>query len=127
MASFKFKLYPSAIKKLTDVQIKALEATGQKMLDEKKDAQQIPFDEGTLQNVSSGVDQAKLREGEIKIYHETPYAGKLYYHPEYNFNQQFNTNAQGEWWEDYLTGKNKDRPKKLFAHYLKRFGGGTIQ
>lgn len=125
MAGFKFKVYPGALKKLTNAQIKALEATGEKMLAEKIEAQEIPFEEGTLQNVQSGVDKASLNKGKIVIYHDTPYAGRLYYHPEYNFNQEFNTNAKGEWWEDYLSGKNKDRPKKIFEHYLKKFGGGT--
>lgn len=123
MANFSFKFYPGAMKKLSDAQLKALEATAQKMLDEKRDMQQIPFNEGTLQNVQSGVDQSAIKSGRIKIYHDTPYAGRLYYHPEYNFNQEFNTNARGEWWEDYLTGDKKDRPKQLFGHYLKRFGG----
>ena len=124
---FTFKLFPSAIKKLTQAQIKALEATGEKMLAEKIDMQEIPFDEGTLQNVQSGVDKAQLQKGKLTIYHDTPYALRLYYHPEYNFNQTFNTNAKGEWWEDYLTGDKKDRPQQLFSHYLRRFGGGVIQ
>ena len=123
---FSFKLFPGAIKKLTDAQLKALEATGEKMLAEKIDAQQIPFDEGTLQNVQSRVDKADLNKGKIKIVHDTPYAQRLYYHPEYNFNKTFNPNAQGEWWEDYLTGDKKDRPEQLFAHYLRRFGRETI-
>lgn len=129
MAKFKgFSFTPNmgAIKKLTALQIKALEATGEKMLSEKIDAQEIPFDEGTLQNVQSRVDKASLNKGQIKIVHDTPYAARLYFNPQYNFNQTFNTNAKGEWWEDYITGANKDRPQALFAHYLRRFGGGQI-
>lgn len=126
MKGFTFKPNLGTIKKLSSIQIKALEATGEKMLAEKIDAQEIPFAEGTLQNIQSGVDKANLNKGQIQIYHDTPYAGRLYFHPEYNFNQEFNPNAKGEWWEDYITGKNKDRPKTLFGHYLKKFGGGTI-
>lgn len=126
MKGFTFKPNFGSIKKLTALQIKALEATGEKMLAEKIDAQEIPFNEGTLQNVQSGVDKAGLNQGKIQIYHDTPYAARLYFHPEYNFNQEFNSNAKGEWWEDYLTGKNKDRPTQLYQHYLKKFGGGII-
>ena len=126
MAGFKFKIFPGALKKLTNAQIKALEATGEKMLAEKIEAQEIPFDEGTLQNVQSGVNKDSLNKGQLEIYHDTPYAARLYYNPQYDFNQEFNPNAKGEWWEDYISGKNKDRPKKLYEHYLKKFGGGIL-
>ena len=126
MAGFKFKPNFASIKKVNAVTLKALEATGEKMLAEKIDAQEIPFAEGTLQNVQSGVDKDRLKSGEIEIYHDTPYAMRLYFHPEYNFNQEFNPNAKGEWWEDYLSGAKKDRPVTIFKHYLKTFGGGTI-
>lgn len=126
MKGFKFTVNTATLKKLEAIQKKALEATGEKMLAEKIEAQEIPFAEGTLQNVQSGVDKGSLNKGKIQIYHDTPYATRLYYNPQYNFNQEFNPNAKGEWWEDYLTGKNKDRPQFLFSHYLKKFGGGTI-
>ena len=126
MAGFKFKVNTGALRKLTNAQIKALEATGEKMLAEKIDAQEIPFDEGTLQNVQSGVNKDSLNKGQLEIYHDTPYAARLYYNPQYDFNQEFNPNAKGEWWEDYISGKNKDRPKKLYEHYLKKFGGGIL-
>lgn len=129
MAQFKgFKFTPNlkAVKKLTSIQVQALEATGEKMLAEKVEAQEIPFDEGTLQNVQSRVDKGSLQQGKLKIVHDTPYAARLYFNPQYNFNKEFNPNAKGEWWEDYVSGANKDRPAKLFAHYLKKFGGGAI-
>lgn len=126
MDGFKFKVNTAAVKQITNVAIKALEATGEKMLSEKIEAQEIPFAEGTLQNMQSGVDKASLNNGELQIYHDTPYASRLYYHPEFNFNQEFNTNAKGEWWEDYISGKNKDRPHKLYEHYLKKYGGGIF-
>ena len=126
MAGFKFKVNTGALRKLTNAQIKALEATGEKMLAEKIDAQEIPFDEGTLQNVQSGVNKDSLNKGQLEIYHDTPYAARLYYNPQYDFNQEFNPNAKGEWWEDYISGKNKDRPKKLYEHYLKKVGGGIL-
>lgn len=130
MAKFKgFSYKPNfkAIKKLKDSNRKALEATGEKMLADKIRAQEIPFDEGTLQNVQSGIDKVALNKGIIRIYHDTPYAARLYFNPQFDFNKTNNPNAKGEWWEDYISGGNKDKPAKLFAHYLKRFGGDTQQ
>lgn len=127
MSGFKFKLNKGALKKIDTATKQAIEATGEKMLADKIRAQQIPFLEGTLQNVQTRIDKSMLDKGQLSIIHDTPYAARLYYHPEYNFTTTFNTNAQGEWWEDYLTGEKKDQPKKLFEHYLKRYGGGVVQ
>ena len=121
------KLNHGALKKITQSTRQALEATGEQMLADKIRSQQIPFDEGTLQNVQTMIDKGDLDRGKLSIVHDTPYALRLYYHPEYNFTQTFNVNARGEWWEDYLSGDKKGKPKEWFAHYLKRYGGGVIQ
>lgn len=123
---FTFKLNSMAVKKLDNATIKAIQSTGEKMLAEKVAQNQIPFLEGTLQNVQSRVDLSELKKGNLKIEHDTPYAQRLYYHPEYNFTKEFNAAARGEWWEDYITGNRKDRPKQLFERYLKKYSGGTI-
>ena len=126
MASFRFNLNKSAIKKITDAQRKALELTAQKMLDEKIEAQEIPFNEGTLQNVQSYVDKKEISKGNISIVHDTKYAMRLYVHPEFNFNHEFNTKAKGEWWEDYISGDKKTRAQKIYGTYLKQNSGGVI-
>ena len=116
-----------ALKKVTDAQIIACKKTAMKMLAEKVDAQEIPMNEGTLQNVLTDVDDSAARNGLVQIVSEGPYAARLYYNPQYNFNQEFNTNAKGEWWEDFLTGKNKDRPHKLFEYFYKKAAGGFVE
>lgn len=116
-----------ALKKITDAQIIACKKTAMKMLAEKVDAQEIPMNEGTLQNVLTDVDDSAARNGLVQIVSEGPYAARLYYNPQYNFNQEFNTNAKGEWWEDFLTGKNKDRPHKLFEYFYKKAAGGFVE
>lgn len=126
MASFNFKLNKQAISKINAAQQKALELTAQKMLDEKIEQQEIPFDEGTLQNVQTYVDKKELSVGTIRIVHDTKYAMNLYVHPEYNFSHEFNTKAKGEWWEDFISGNKKERPSKIFSVYLKRESGGVI-
>ena len=127
MKGFKFKLNTANVKKINDATKKAIEATGEKMVADKIRDQQIPFLEGTLQNVATRIDKSKLDKGILSIIHDTPYALRLYYHPEYNFTKLFNVNAKGEWWEDFLTGENKDKPAHYFKVYLKRYGEGVIQ
>lgn len=115
------------LKKLKDAQIIACKKTAMKMLAEKIDAQEIPMNEGTLQNVLTDVDDSAARNGLVQIVSEGPYAARLYYNPQYNFNQEFNTNAKGEWWEDFLTGKNKSRPVKLYEYFYKKAAGGFVE
>ena len=115
------------IKKLKDAQIIACKKTAMKMLAEKIDAQEIPMNEGTLQNVLTDVDDSAAKKGLVQIVSEGPYAARLYYNPQYNFNHEFNTNAKGEWWEDFLTGKNKARPAKLYEYFYKKAAGGFVE
>lgn len=121
------KMNQKGLKAIKKAQIIACKKTAMKMLAEKIDAQEIPMDEGTLQNVMTDIDDSAASKGIIQIVSQGPYAARLYYNPQYDFNQQFNTNAKGEWWEDFLTGKNKDRPAKLYAYFYKKGAGGYVQ
>lgn len=115
------------LKALTNAQVIACKKTAMKMLAEKIDAQEIPMNEGTLQNVLTDVDDSAASKGVVQIVSQGPYAARLYYNPQYDFNQEFNKNAKGEWWEDYLTGKNKDRPKQLYEYFFKKEAGGFVE
>lgn len=121
------KMNNKGLKKLKNAQIIACKKTAMKMLAEKIDAQEIPMNEGTLQNVLTDVNDSAARSGLVQIVSEGPYAARLYYNPQYNFNQEFNKNAKGEWWEDFLTGKNKDRPAKLYEYFYKQASGGFVE
>ena len=121
------KMNNKGLKKLKNAQIIACKKTAMKMLAEKIDSQEIPMNEGTLQNVLTDVDDSAARSGLVQIVSEGPYAARLYYNPQYNFNQEFNKNAKGEWWEDFLTGKNKDRPTKLYEYFYKKAAGGFVE
>lgn len=116
-----------ALNQIKQAQIIACKKTAMKMLAEKVDAQEIPMDEGTLQNVYTDVDDSAARNGLVQITTQGPYAARLYYNPQYNFNQQFNTNAKGEWWEDFLTGDKKDRPQQLYAYFYRQAAGGYVE
>ena len=115
------------LKKIKAAQIIACKKTAMKMLAEKIEAQEIPMNEGTLQNVLTDVDDSAANSGLVQIVSEGPYAARLYFHPEYHFSKQFNPNARGEWWEPEISGDRKDRPEKLFKHYYKKESGGIIQ
>ena len=115
------------LKTLKKAQIIAVKKTAMKMLAEKIEAQEIPLNEGTLQNVLTDVDDSAAKSGKVQIVSQGPYAARLYYNPQYNFNQEFNTNAKGEWWEDFLTGKNKKKKKKLYEYFYKKSAGGFVE
>ena len=85
------------IKQLTRAQIQALEMTAEALHTEVVQAQVIPFDKGTLQNESTFVDYSNSLKGTVTLVSSTPYARRLYYHPEYNFKTHENTNAKGKW------------------------------
>jgi hypothetical protein len=111
------------LKMLSDAQILAMLQTQEQMLHEIVTDQVIPFDTGNLQNVQTYPDTKAARKGKVAIVHETPYARRLYYHPEYNFQTTFNPNAKGLWWDDWINGPKKNRPKELFKKFYKRLGG----
>lgn len=106
---------PTAVQKLSQAQSVALAQTASQMLKELKDDHVLPFDTGTLQNESSFVDDSNAKSGLVQIIHDTPYARRLYFNPQYNFNQSKNPNARGEWWEDWIKGIKSSRPAELFA------------
>lgn len=112
------------VRELSQAQIQAVKMTGEQMLHEIISDQVIPFDTGNLQNVETYVETKEANKGKVSIVHDTPYASRLYYHPEYNFQTMFNANARGEWWEEWLTGAKKSRPAELFRKFYKRITGG---
>ena len=71
-------------------------------------SQTMPMDTGALQNRSTFVDKRDSSKGVVSIVSDTPYARRLYYHPEYNFQTDKNAHAGGMWFQPYIDGnKNK--------------------
>lgn len=93
-----------AIDALSDNAVKALAMTADALLSELKNAQVMPFDTGNLQNESTFVDDSQARSGVVILSSSTPYARRLYYHPEYNFSRKENAAAGGEWLRFWLPG-----------------------
>ena len=73
------------IRQLTQAAITALEQTGEALHTEVVQAQVMPFDTGHLEEDATFVDYSDSADGIVRIVSSTPYARRLYYHPEYNF------------------------------------------
>ncbi len=118
------KMNMGAIRKLTKASITALEQTAEDLHTEIVQAQVMPRDTGTLQNESTFVDYRKSNSGTASLVSTTPYARRLYYHPEYHFDKGENPNAKGRWYEDWLPkGKEEDFCEETFAKLYKRLAG----
>lgn len=118
-----FVFYPDSVKEFDKALEKALIATGEKVHGMVLDAQVMPFDVGTLQNESTYVDTSQSHNGQVSLVSSEPYARRLYFHPEYNFQTKNNPNAQGKWLEEWTEkGKYADEIKKAYEFFLKKYG-----
>ena len=112
------------IRQLSKAQVTALEKTAEALHSEVVQAQVIPFDTGNLQNESTFVDYSESSSGKVSLIHSTPYARRLYFHPEYHFSKDENTNAKGKWYEDWLPGgKNQDFAINAYQEINRRLTG----
>lgn len=105
----KIKLNMPRIKELTGAQGAALEQTVEALHTEVVQNQVVPRDQGTLQNEAMFVNTKKVKQGRVSIVHSTPYARRLYFHPEYQFSKDENPNAKGKWFEDWEPGGKKEQ------------------
>ena len=112
------------ITQLTQAAVTALEMTAEALHTEVIQAQVMPFDTGNLQNESTFVDYSESNQGKVSLASSTPYARRLYYHPEYNFQADENSNAKGNWYEDWLPGGSQSYfATKAFKQFSKKTGG----
>ena len=122
----KVTLNQSAIKQLEAAQMAALEMTGEAIKTDIVASQVVPKQTGELER-STFVDTSQLKKMKIKLVQDTPYARRLYWHPEYNFRKDKNMNAQGKWMEDYQTGEKQEFVWNAFAAFLKLRSKGLIK
>ena len=119
----KLKLNQKAIRKIEEAAIKALPLTMEAMKSEINNMLVVPKETGNLEeSAKTGVEGNK---GYIS--YNTPYARRLYYHPEYNFRKDKNPNAQGRWMDSFIYGPKKDWLAKAYGEFLKRLSGGVIK
>ena len=118
------KLNMPKIKQLTQAQVTALEMTTEALHTEVVQAQVFPRDTGNLQNESTFVDYSNSSKGKVSIVSSTPYARRLYFHPEYHFQKGENPNARGKWYADWLPGGSQaDFAVKAFKNIYRRLTG----
>lgn len=97
---------------------KAIGLTAEAIKTDVIDKQMIPFDKSTLQE-STFIDD-KRDPNKAYIVSSTPYARRLYYHPEYNFQKKNNPNAGGKWFEPWTSkGKYAGWVKRRFEAFIK--------
>lgn len=104
---------------IKQIAVQSLVETADAVKGDLQRSQTMPFDTGELQNRSTFVDDSKKNSGKVSLVSDTPYARRLYMHPEYNFRKDKNKNAGGEWFESYINGNKKDFAKKKFAKIMK--------
>ena len=97
----------------------ALVETADALMGDLKKSKTMPFDSGTLQNRSTFVDDTKKSSGKVSVVSDTPYARRLYFHPEYNFKKDKNANAGGMWFQPYIDGNKKNFARNSFAKILR--------
>ena len=108
------------LKHIDDELARALGISAHLLQDEIRDAQVIPRMDGTLSGEAFKVDDSHAKSGVVRFSFNTPYARRLYYHPEYNFRTDQNPNAQGLWLRHWQKkGKHAKRPKEIFESLLK--------
>ena len=135
---------------LSDNAVTALEMTADALLSELKNAQVMPKDTGNLQNENTFVDDSQSQRGVVILSSSTPYARRLYYHPEFinvnsytikrgkragqtvkgytatsgNFKKTYNANAQDHWLKFWLPGgKRQNFCREKFKEIYKELCG----
>lgn len=120
----KIKLYKPVVNHLTKSVSKALVQTAEEVHEDLQQSQTMPYLTGHLQGDGTFVDGADADNGAVYLVSDTPYARRLYYHPEYNFNKSENPNAGGRWLDTYLPGGQKeDFAQKVFNKLYKEEAG----
>lgn len=120
------KLNNSAISTLERAQKQAIEMTMEAVLSDIKTSAVVPKQTGELER-SGFVDTSQLEKFIASIVFDTPYARRLYWHPEYNFRHDKNINAQGKWMQGYIDGDKKDFIKETYVKFFKQLSKGLVK
>lgn len=113
----------AALKKLEQIQQQAIEMTGEAVRTDIVTDTVVPKQIGELER--SGHVESEPRK--VKLVYDTPYARRLYWHPEYKFRTDKNPNARGKWMEPYLDGEKKKFVLQTFAKFVKQLSKGLIK
>lgn len=118
--SVEIKLDHAAIAGLERAAQEAALAAMETLRSDLYSSETMPYDNGDMQKDQTFV--AKTEEGAALVT-GSPQARRLYYHPEYNFQQGHNHNAGAGWLEPYVNGSKQDLAKKAFEEEFKKRSG----
>lgn len=121
------RMTQGALRRLSQAAVTALEQTAEAVKTDVIAKNVMPFDTGTMQNESMSIDTANSRRGKVSITVDTPYARRLYYHPEYNFHTDKNPHAQGRWFDPWIDGQYRDFAGRTFKTLYRRQTGGILR
>lgn len=119
------------LKHIDDALARSLGIAGHLLQGDIREAQVIPRMDGTLSGEAFKVDDSTAKQGYIRFTFSTPYARRLYFHPEYKFHKEpwtdasgkrhdGNPNAQGRWTELWMEGGiYEDRPSEILTKVIK--------
>lgn len=122
----KVQLDQAKLKQLNKTHLKALELTAEAVLSDIKTSAVVPKDTGELER-SGFIDITEIQNAIVKVIFDTPYARRMYHHPEYNFRTDKNPNAQGKWMEMYIQGGKESFIKETYAKFFKQLNKGVIK
>lgn len=111
------------INELSETAVQALEMTVEAVHTDIGQAETVPMRTGALSGEQFFVDYEGSRTGRVSLVNSTPYARRLYYHPEYKFRKEFHANAGALWFTPYLTGVKKNFARQVFARLYRALGG----
>jgi hypothetical protein len=115
----KVTLDPSKVAILDQIKRQAIEMTAEAVLTDIRTSAVVPKDTGELER-SGFVDTTELQRDIARIVFDTPYARRLYWHPEYNFRTDRNPNARGKWMEPYHTpGQKREWVIETFEKFVR--------
>lgn len=119
------KLDKQAIREIENAAKAAASEAMEKLRKDLLDSETMPFDTGDMQNNQTfvSVEGEETINGEdtysVSLVTGSPQARRLYYHPEYQFQQGHNDNAGALWLEPYINGDKKDFVKQEYIKALK--------
>lgn len=120
------KLDKQAIRSIENAARQSAVEAMEKLRKDLLDSETMPFDTGDMQNNQTfvSVEGEETINGEdtysVSLVTGSPQARRLYYHPEYQFQQGHNDNAGALWLEPYINGDKKDFVQTEFTKYLRR-------
>ena len=108
------KLNMPVVRRLTAAAQVSLAQTAEAIHTDVVQRQVMPRDTGTLQNESTFVYTQDIANGKVELISSTPYARRLYYHPEYNFHQTPWTDESGKKHEGNVNAKGHRALHQIF-------------